>query len=129
MLRFGLGMIGLVVWGAGSAVAAETMVPAGAVIVDRVQAEGVQIYDCKAAAGAAATWVFREPLATLLKDGVTVGRHFAGPSWAMVDGSSVTGRVVEQAAGAGAGDIASLRLAVVTHGGSGVLGRRPGWLG
>ena len=27
------------------------------------------------------TWVFREPVATLLEGGRTVGRHYAGPSW------------------------------------------------
>ena len=117
----GFGLVGLIVLSAGSAVAAEAMVPAGAAIVDRVKAEGVQIYDCRAAAGGGDAWVFREPLATLVRDGVTVGRHFAGPMWEMADGSSVKGRVVTQAAGAGSGDIPWLRLAVVAHGGSGAL--------
>lgn len=97
-------------------------VPAGAVTVQVVQAQGVQIYVCAASAGGGPGWAFREPLATLLRDGATVGRHFAGPTWEMADGSWVTGRVVTQAAGERAEDIPWLRLAVVGHGGDGVLG-------
>jgi hypothetical protein len=49
-------------------------------IVATVHAEGAQIYDCKADAGGKLVCQFREPIATLLIDGKTVGRHFAGPS-------------------------------------------------
>lgn len=106
-------------------------VPAGAVTVQVVQAQGVQIYVCAAltqggSAGGGSAWAFREPLATLLRDGATVGRHFAGPIWEMADGSWVKGRVVTQAAGERAGDIPWLRLAVVGHGGDGVLGAATG---
>ncbi len=44
-------------------------------------AEGVQIYDCEADVSGALAWRFREPIATLLRDGATVGRHYAGPNW------------------------------------------------
>ena len=37
-------------------------------------------------------WAFREPIATLVLDGKTVGRHYAGPSWEYMDGSAVVGR-------------------------------------
>jgi hypothetical protein len=43
-------------------------------------AEGAQIYECKAGADGKLGWVFREPIATLLLDGKTVGRHYAGPT-------------------------------------------------
>ena len=42
---------------------------------------------------------FREPIATLLMDGKTVGRHYAGPSWELTDGSAVTGKVAGRAPG------------------------------
>ncbi len=98
----------------------EGVVPAGAATVLRVQAEGVQIYDCVAADGGAA-WRFREPLATLMVGGKTVGRHYAGPWWALEDGSAVRGRVVASAAGERAADIPWLRLTVVERSGDGAL--------
>ncbi len=48
---------------------------------------------------------FREPIATLMIDGKTVGRHFAGPIWEMTDGSAVGAKVSAQAPGATANDI------------------------
>jgi hypothetical protein len=30
-------------------------------------------------------WTLREPIATLLLDGKTVGRHYAGPNWEHMD--------------------------------------------
>jgi Protein of unknown function (DUF3455) len=56
-----------------------------------VHAEGAQIYECKANSGGKVVWQFREPIAALIADGKTVGRHYAGPSWEVADGSAVTG--------------------------------------
>ena len=42
-----------------------------------LHAEGAQIYECKAGADGTLAWVFREPIATLLSEGKTVGRHYA----------------------------------------------------
>ena len=50
----------------------------GEVPVATMHAEGAQIYDCKADASGKLVWQFREPIATLLMDGKTVGRHYAG---------------------------------------------------
>lgn len=47
----------------------------GEAIVLSVHAEGAQAYECKAGADGRSNWAFREPLATLLVDGKTVGRH------------------------------------------------------
>ena len=66
-------------------------------------------------------WAFREPIATLLVDGKTVGRHYAGPNWELSDGSAVVGKVAGSAPGATANDIAWLKLDVVSHRGSGAL--------
>ena len=70
-----------------------------------VHAQGAQIYDCKADAGGKLVWQFREPIATLLGDGKTVGRHYAGPNWELSDGSAVTGKVAGRASGATTKDI------------------------
>lgn len=94
-----------------------------ATTVATVHAEGVQIYECKTGSDNKMSWQFREPLATLLQDGTTVGRHFAGPGWEFADGSSIKGKVASQAPGATKNDIAILRLDVVEHRGDGVLSK------
>jgi hypothetical protein len=80
--------------------------------VAQLQAAGAQIYVCAKNAAGALNWTFREPVATLLEEGKTVGRHFAGPTWEFVDGSRVQGEVVSKAAGTTAKDIAWLKLSV-----------------
>jgi hypothetical protein len=88
-------------------------------------AEGAQIYECKAGTDAkltgTLTWVFREPIATLMLDGRTVGRHYAGPTWEHMDGSAVTGKAAGNAPGATANDVAWLKLDVVSRRGNGTL--------
>src|SRR5271166_6294744 len=49
--------------------------------VATLQAAGAQIYTCSRNAKGALEWTFREPVAALLQDGKTVGRHFVGPTW------------------------------------------------
>ena len=49
--------------------------------VTALHAEGAQIYECKAEASGRLSWQFREPIAILLHDGATIGRHYAGPRW------------------------------------------------
>jgi Protein of unknown function (DUF3455) len=84
-------------------------------------AEGAQVYDCKADAAGKLAWAFREPIATLLIDGKTVGRHYAGPHWEMADGSTVQGKVAGRAPGATAADIPWLKLDVNSRKGQGQL--------
>ena len=91
------------------------------IIVLTVHAEGAQVYDCKAGSDGKLAWAFREPIATLMADGKTVGRHYAGPNWEDVDGSAVTGKVLGNAPGTTANDIPWLKLEVVAHRGDGVL--------
>jgi hypothetical protein len=71
----------------------------GEALVATIHAEGAQVYECKADAAGQLAWKFREPVATLMIDGKTVGRHFAGPSWELTDGSLVTGKVSGSAPG------------------------------
>jgi hypothetical protein len=105
----------LVATGTAIAPARETLPEAiaapGAAIILTAHAVGAQIYECMADADGKPAWRFREPIATLLIDGRTVGRHFAGPGWELADGSRIVGKVVAQTAGATADDIAWLKLA------------------
>ncbi len=84
-------------------------------------AEGAQVYECKATADGKLAWAFREPIASLLVDGKTVGRHYAGPTWEHVDGSSVTAKSAGSAPAATANDIPWLKLQVTASHGKGVL--------
>ena len=109
-----------------SAMSAETPLPGaiaapGETVVLSVHAEGAQVYECKAGTDGKLGWLFREPIATLMADGKTVGRHYAGPNWESVDGSAVTGKAIGNAPGATANDIAWLKLEVIAHRGSGIL--------
>ena len=94
----------------------------GETVVLTLHAEGAQVYECKAGADGTLAWAFREPIATLLSDGKTVGRHYAGPSWEYSDGSAVVGQVVSTVPGGVAMDIPWLKLAVTSRRGNGVLG-------
>src|SRR2546423_10811377 len=84
-------------------------------------AEGAQVYECKAAADGKLAWAFREPIATLMLDGKTIGRHYAGPNWEHMDGSAVVAKVAANAPGATPKDIPWLKLDVTSSRGSGAL--------
>jgi hypothetical protein len=98
---------------------------AGETTVATFHAEGAQIYECKVdskpGGDGKLAWAFREPIATLLLDGKTVGRHYAGPNWEHTDGSAVVGKVVANAAAKTASDIPWLKLEVTAQRGSGTL--------
>ena len=86
-----------------------------------LHAEGAQVYECKAGNDRKLVWVLREPIATLLLDGKTVGRHYAGPSWEHMDGSAVAAKVVANAAGKTSNDISWLKLRATARRGQGTL--------
>jgi hypothetical protein len=126
MPRFRTAALGAVLLSYSLAGAAAAELPGaiaapGETVVLSVHAEGAQVYECKAGADGKLSWLFREPIATLMADGKTVGRHYAGPNWEDADGSAVTGKGAGSAPGATANDIAWLRLDVIAHRGSGVL--------
>ena len=109
-----------------SASAAETALPdaiaaPGETAVLTVHAEGAQVYECKAGPDGKLAWAFREPIATLMLDGKTVGRHYAGPNWEYSDGSAVVGKAAASAPGATSNDIPWLKLDVISRRGNGVL--------
>jgi hypothetical protein len=114
----------VVTFGSG---ATKSVVPkeiaADGTVVASLLAEGAQTYDCKAGSDGKLVWTFREPIATLISDGTTVGRHYAGPVWENVDGSAITGKVVASVPGATPNDIAWLKLSVVSTRGEGVFSK------
>jgi Protein of unknown function (DUF3455) len=93
----------------------------GETVVATLHAQGAQVYDCKAGSDGKLAWAFRGPIATLLLDGKTVGRHYAGPTWEHVDGSAVVAKVAGRAPGATPKDIPWLKLEVTERRGNGVL--------
>ena len=109
-----------------SSVRAETTLPdaiaaPGETTVLTLHAEGAQVYECKAGSDGKLAWAFREPIATLLLDGKTVGRHYTGPNWEHIDSSAVVGKAVGNAPGATPDDIPWLKLTVTSGRGTGIL--------
>jgi Protein of unknown function (DUF3455) len=88
-------------------------------------AEGVQIYECRAApaqGNTAYAWVLVAPEASLRDSrGRIVGRHGAGPSWESADGSRIVGTVKARADAPAAGAIAWLLLSAQASGPQGVF--------
>jgi hypothetical protein len=65
-----------------------------ATLVLEARGEGVQIYTC--VKGDYWAWKFKAPEAALFDEKhKAIGRHFAGPTWRLDDGSEVQGKVVE----------------------------------
>lgn len=98
----------------------EAIAAPGETVILTLHAEGAQVYECKSTDGVL-TWAFREPIATLISNGKTVGRHYAGPNWEYSDGSAVVGQVVGTAPGQVAMDVPWLKLTVASRRGTGVL--------
>jgi hypothetical protein len=98
-----------------------TIAAPGETKVATFHAEGAQIYQCRGDSDGKLTWVFREPIATLLLGDKTVGHHYAGPTWEDTDGSVVTGTAVGDAPGATTKDVPWLKLDVASRRGAGLL--------
>jgi hypothetical protein len=81
-------------------------------VVLQVHAVGAQIYECRNTGGQL-KWEFREPIASLLRDGKTVGLHYAGPKWEIGD-SLVHAKVSASAPSPSGKDIPWLKLDVTT---------------
>jgi hypothetical protein len=98
--------------------------PAGQVLQLEALARGVQIYECQAKAdGSGTAWVFKSPEATLAdRAGKPLGKHYAGPTWEGLDGSSVVGEVKARDPGPDATAIPWLLLAAKSNSGGGDFG-------
>ncbi|HEY0341806.1 MAG TPA: DUF3455 domain-containing protein [Steroidobacteraceae bacterium] len=111
-------------------VPSEIVVP-GQVATAILHAEGTEIYQCETDNHKQLAWRPREPVATLILDGETVGWQYAGLRWGhidesklrweYVDGSEVKARIVASAPGASPDDIPWLRLDVISQTGNGAL--------
>jgi len=68
--------------------------PVGARDVLQAKGDGFQIYVCTDT-HAGLKWSLKAPDANLLdSSGKTIGRHFAGPTWSLADGSQVQGELI-----------------------------------
>jgi hypothetical protein len=82
-------------------------------------AEGAQVYDCAAGKN---EWVLKGPDATLFDaQGAEIGKHYAGPTWELEDGSLITGELSAKDPGPDATAIPWLLLKVKTNNGRGLL--------
>jgi hypothetical protein len=96
-----------------------------------LHAEGAQIYECQLDAANRLVWQAREPTATLMDGGNSVGRHYAALHWETVDastltwehkdGSSVKAKIVAGVAGRRAEDLPWLKFGVITQTGNGLF--------
>jgi hypothetical protein len=123
--------IGLVVFGLAGAYAqkqsspdvpAAIQTPPGLEVVLLAHASGSQIYACQAGADGKFSWTLKAPDAELKDEkGNVIGRHFAGPTWKLNDGSEVTGKAAAHVDSPDAGSIPWLLVNVVSHSGQGLL--------
>ena len=98
--------------------------PSGETPLMTVAAHGVQIYECRAAPGAAPAWAFVAPEAELFDaNGRRIGHHGAGPVWTHDDGSGFAGTVRSRADAPQAGAIPWLLLSARAQGPNGVVSR------
>jgi hypothetical protein len=98
--------------------------PADEEVVLMAHASGSQIYVCQAGADSKFAWVLKAPEAELRDpQGAVIGRHFAGPTWQLKDGSEATGKAVAKVDSPDADSIPWLLVSVTGHSGTGVLSR------
>ena len=100
--------------------------PAGQVVYLEALATGVQIYQCMSKPGEPATyeWAFRAPEAALDdRLGRTLGRHYAGPTWEALDGSTVVGETQARDPGPNPSAIPWLLLRAKATTGGGTFGQ------
>jgi hypothetical protein len=100
--------------------------PADQSVFLQVRATGVQIYECtsKPETPASFSWTFQAPEAALAdRWGRGIGRHYAGPTWELRDGSSVVGEITARDPGPDPAAIPWLLLRAKSTSGSGALSR------
>ena len=90
--------------------------PATQVLYLEALADGVQIYECARKPDATYEWAFKAPEATLSdRSGRPLGKHYAGPTWEAMDGSTVVGETKAREAGPTTAAIPWLLLAAKSH--------------
>jgi len=97
-------------------------VPATENLVLHVHAAGSQIYVCQAGPDQKLAWMLKGPEAELSDSkGAVIGKHYAGPTWKLNDGSEVVGKVLAKQDAPDAYAIPWLLVAAASHAGTGVL--------
>jgi len=97
--------------------------PAGEEVVLEAHATGVQIYVCKQGPDQKYAWTLKAPEAELHdRAGKVIGKHYAGPTWKLNDGSEVGGKPVARLDSPD-DSIPWLLLTATTHAGEGLLSR------
>jgi hypothetical protein len=110
--------------GAADTVPASLAVPAGQSLLAELQAKGVQVYRCQVSGAAPGQWTLAGPDAELFDaKGRKLGRHFAGPTWELDDGSKVVGEVVAKDPGPDASAVPWLLLRAKESSGKGLIGK------
>jgi hypothetical protein len=91
----------------------------------QAQASGVQVYVCQVSKEDAARWQWTPsgPQAELFDPaGKKIGKHYAGPTWELDDGSKVVGEVLAKSASPQADAVDWLLLKVKQNSAQGLLG-------
>jgi hypothetical protein len=89
-------------------------------LVLSTHAEGTQVYVCSPESA----WTLKGPDAVLFDaQGNQIGKHYAGPSWELSDGSLVTGEAVAKDAGPDTGAVPWLLVKIKTNSGKGLLAK------
>jgi Protein of unknown function (DUF3455) len=96
-------------------VAPSVEAPPGARLLLEARGEGAQVYTCTNS-----QWVLKAPDAKLLDaNGQVIGRHFAGPTWRLIDGSEVKGKLIASQPAPDGKSVAWLLLGAVPGSGTG----------
>ena len=111
----------------GGFASAEMTMPAALAVGNDMQlilsthAEGAQVYAC---APDKSEWVLKGPDAALFDaQGARIGKHYAGPSWELDDGSLITGELAAKDPGPDATAIPWLLLKVKSNNGKGLFAK------
>jgi len=97
--------------------------PKGEALLLRAFAEGAQVYECRND-DTGLRWAFIGPEAELTDDGGhTIGKHYAGPTWEAIDGSTVKAEVVTSVDATDPSAIPHLLLKAKENGGNGVFAK------
>jgi uncharacterized protein DUF3455 len=105
-------------------VPAALAVPTDAVLALRAEGRGMQIYVCASKPNLpdSYAWSFKAPQAVLLDaEGHRIGRHYAGPTWADLNGDEVAGKVTAAAPSPNPNAIDWLLLTAKSNAGGGPL--------
>lgn len=96
--------------------------PPGQSVYLEALATGVQIYECSRKDNSSFDWVFKAPEASLQsRSGELIGKHYAGPTWEAVDGSTVVGEVKAKDPGPKTSAIPWLLLSAKANSGTGTF--------